>query len=131
MQRPMVQGATPQPQGQVHPEIAKHFNPNDALQHQLLQNLDQLSEQDVAALRQGLSASPQMVVALTKIMPSIGFVFARLAQGPAPGATSTGQDQPGGQPSPTSGAALTRGPGAPAPGAPLPPQQPTTQLARM
>jgi hypothetical protein len=122
-------GAAPGAPGQqqMHPEIARNLNPNDPVQQYLLQNINKLQPPEVDVLRQALSASPQLAQVMSKIAPCVAFVFQKLAQGQQ-GAPTTGEDRAGadgGQPSGSSGAALTRAPGA------LPPQQPTTQLGQL
>src|ERR1700681_2083755 len=67
------------PQDGLHPEIAKNLLPNDPVQAALLNRIDELSDQDVQALRQGLT--PPMTAVLAKIMPEVGFVLHKLTQG--------------------------------------------------
>jgi hypothetical protein len=101
------QGGAPQAQ-QLPPEIAKHIDPNNAIQMLLLQRVDKLTPQDGAALQQGIS--PQAAEVLKKIIPEVGFLIDQIHEGQMGAA-------PGGAPPP--------GPGAPQPGAPppgMPPQ---------
>jgi hypothetical protein len=125
--QPVAPGGVPGAQ-QMHPELARNLNPTDPVQTSLLQNINKLQPQEVEVLRQAFTASPQLAAIMSKIAPCVAFVFQKLAQGQQ-GAPIAGKDQPGAdaeQLSGSSGAALTL-----APGAPLPPQQPTTQLGRM
>ena len=70
---------------QVPPQFARQINPNNPMQMQLMQRVDKLSPQDLAAAN---TIPPAAVQVLKKIIPEIGFLLDMIGQG-----QGGGQDQ--------------------------------------
>jgi hypothetical protein len=92
---------------QLPPEVARHIDPNDAIQMLLLQRIDKFTEADGAAMQQ---LTPQQVATLKKVIPEVAFLLDMVHAGQMPqggGAMPPGAVAPagGGAPPPPQGGA--------------------------
>jgi hypothetical protein len=122
------QGAAPPPGAppgggqavQLPPGIARHIDPNNAIQMLLMQRVDKFTPQDGMAIG---NADPAVVAALKKLLPEIAFMFDLIVKRAA---VASGRAQPMARPG--AGAAPPQPgampPGAPPQGAPPPAAQP-------
>jgi hypothetical protein len=80
------------------PEIEAQIDPNDPLQSELLNRAGALSDQEIAAMKTGISQPA--LAALKKIVPEIGFLLDLCGQGPAMPAPDSPPPADAGKPAP-------------------------------
>jgi hypothetical protein len=76
---------------QVPPEFAQHIDPRDNIQMLLLQRIDKLTPQDIAACN---SIPPAAVAALKKVIPEVGFLLDMIGKQPLQGGAQPSQNLP-------------------------------------